>query len=270
MIKQTLLSLSLLTGFSLSAHAEQHPQVLGNDARVQLFNYDPYTVYDVKTKIGYSSLIQLDDGEEVDENSGLGMGDAKSWSLAVKGKNIFFKPIAENADTNIVLVTNKRTYAFQLSIAQEGEAPTYIARFSYPEEKKSSKPIQQIMPNFLQVVGHDIDNSDMLINADINTGYLYRGAKELKPTNAWDDGRFTYLKFAHAGDMPTVYRVLPDNTETLVNSHIEGDTLVLQEIGYRYHLRLGKAVGELGNQQNRLPRFNTTGTSTTDFIRVEQ
>ena len=126
------------------------------------------------------------------------------------------------------------------------------------------------MPAFLQVINTDENNHEILIDADINTGYVYRGAVELKPTTVWDNGRFTYVKFAHAGDMPTIYRVLPDNTETLVNSHIEGDTLVLQEIGYRYYLRLGKAVGELGNQQNKLPKFNTTGTSSKDFIRVEQ
>lgn len=270
MLKQILLSLSLGVGIITTAYAEQYPRVVGDDARVQVFDYNPSTVYAVKAKLGYSSLIQLEDGEEIDDSSGLGMGDAKSWSLAVKGRNIFFKPIAENADTNIVLVTNKRTYAFQLKTAQPSEASTYIARFNYPEESAPAKPQTPVMPAFLQVINTDENNHEILIDADINTGYVYRGAAELKPTNVWDNGRFTYVKFAHAGDMPTIYRVLPDNTETLVNSHIEGDTLVLQEIGYRYYLRLGKAVGELGNQQNKLPKFNTTGTSSKDFIRVEQ
>lgn len=252
----------------MTAYAEQQPKILGNDARVQFFDYDPNTVYLVKTKLGYSSLIQLEDGEEVDENSGLGMGDAKAWSLAVKGKNIFFKPIAPNADTNIVLVTNRRSYAFQLTTALT-EPPTYIARFIYPEDKKPAEPVK-VMPQSLSVVATDKNNVETLIDADINTNYIYRGDPQLKPSNAWDNGRFTYLKFAHAGDMPTVYRVLADNTEALTNTHVEGDTLVLQELGYRYHLRLGKAVGELGNQQSRLPKFNTTGTSNKDFIRVER
>lgn len=264
-LKPLIFSLFFITGM---AHAEQLPRVVGDDARVQIFDYNPDTVYKVKTKLGYSSLIQLEDGEEVDENSGLGMGDAKAWSLAVKGKNIFFKPIAENADTNIVLVTNRRSYAFQLSTTQDNTS-TYIARFKYPEESRQSNPVK-LMPNYLSVVGTDENNNDILIDADINTNYIYRGEAVLKPTNAWDNGRFTYLKFAHAGDMPTVYRVLPDKSETLVNTHIEGDTLVLQEIGYLYRLRLGQAVGEIGNKQNRLPRFNTTGTSSKEFIRVEQ
>lgn len=278
MLKQLALSMACIFGFIGVSHAEQAPQVLGDDSRVQYFKYDPNTVYPVKAKMGYSTLVQLDEGEEVTENGGLGMGDSQAWNLAVKGNNIFFKPIQENADTNIVLVTNKRTYAFVLSMQPpESNDTTYIVRFIYPaekvatpattEQKQENKPT---MPTSLQVAYTDVNGNQLLIDSDVNTQYEYRGAELLKPTNAWDNGRFTYIRYNHGMDIPTVYRVLPDKTEAIVNTHIEQDTIVLQEVGKNYRLRFGKAVGELRTKAVNNSKFNTTGTSANDYVRVVQ
>ena len=48
-IKPLIFSLFFITGM---AHAEQLPRVVGDDARVQIFDYNPDTVYKVKTKLG--------------------------------------------------------------------------------------------------------------------------------------------------------------------------------------------------------------------------
>lgn len=254
------------------AYAEQTPQVLGNDSRIQYFNYDPNTVYVINTKIAYSSLIQLEDGEEITANGGMGMGDSKSWNVAVKGKNIFFKPLTENPDTNIVLVTNKRTYAFVLkTVSPEDESKqTYIARFIYPiekvEEPKEQAPSQ---PKSLKIAYTDSKGTQNLIDSSINTNYEYRGEPMLKPINVWDDGLFTYLRFG-GNDLPTIYRVLPDKSEALVNTHVENDTIILQEIGKNYRLRFGKAVGEIRNKGANVTKFNTTGTADNDYVRTIQ
>lgn len=257
-----------MAAVAVSAQAEQLPLVSEADRRVQLFNYNPDDVYLISTQVGYASLIQLEQGEYLDDESVLGMGDAESWSLAVRGNNIVFKPINHQPDTNIVLVTNKRTYAFQLSTGR-GE-PTYIARFKYPEEPSSQKEAESnLTPNVLKQVGIDNLGRGLFIEAKYNTQYKYRGEPLLKPTAAWSDGRFTYLKFAHAGDLPTVYRVLPDNSEMLVNSHIEGDTLVIQEASQLYRLRFGRTVGDVANLDVKIPTFNTNGTSDSRLIRTE-
>lgn len=261
-------------GVSYQAQAAQQPQVLGNDNRVQLFTYDANTVYQVRTQVGYSSLIQLGEDEEIDENSGLGMGDANAWSLAVKGRNVFFKPLKPDADTNIVLVTNKRSYAFQLSNVQGLEPPTYIARFIYPDEERAKKlaktPPTPTLPSLVYHVGNDKNGNKLFMDADINTKYQYRGDNSIKPTNVWDNGRFTFLKFANASDLPSVYRLVDNKTEIIINTHIEKDTLVIHETGSTYRLRLGNLVGDLRNQVIKTPKFNTTGTSSKDFVRVDK
>ena len=252
---------------SMSAtHAEQLGMTQGADMRVQVFNYDPSDVYVINAQIGYATLVQLEKGEEIPDDYGaLGMGDAQSWSLAVRGNNVLFKPIAEMPNTNILLVTNKRTYAFEL---RTHGIPTYIARFNYPADDAPPKDAPPPLPQYLQVVATDSQGTELLMDADINTSYSYRGNADIKPTSVWDDGRFTYLRYNHAGDLPTVYRVMPDGSEMLVNTHTDGDTLVLHEVSSRYRVRFGKVVGEIGNQHQKQPKFNTLGTGDKRFVRI--
>lgn len=249
------------------AIAESLPQSAGLDNRVQMFDYSPDDVYVIHTQAGYASLIQLEEGEFIHDDGGLGMGLADSWNIAVKGNNIFFKPVSPMPDTNLLLVTNKRTYAFMLTTNQDSNHTSYIARFNYPVVAKVSDTLS--LPEYV-VKSHTMqDGRDIYIDSEFNKNYLYRGADNTKPTNVWDDGRFTYLRYNHAFDLPVVYHVLPDNSEMLVNSHIENDTLVLQEIGSVYRLRLGNEVGEIGNQYNRKPKFNVNGTSDKTWQRVD-
>lgn len=247
--------------------AQSYPQSAGLDNRVQVFNYSPNDVYVINTKAGHASLIQLEEGEFIHDDGGVGMGLADSWNIAVKGNNIFFKPVSPMPDTNLLLVTNKRTYAFVLTTSYDSNSLSYIARFNYPVVAKVSDT--SVLPEYV-VKSHTLeDGREIYIDADFNKNYLYRGAESIKPTNVWDNGRFTYLKYDHANDLPVAYRVLPDNSEMLVNSHIENDTLVLQEIGTVYRLRLGNEVGEIGNQYNRKPKFNVNGTSDKTWQRVD-
>lgn len=267
-IKSAVLSLSLLSCAVFSqAHAEQIPATQGYDARVQVFNYDPSDVFVINARVGHSTLIQFEEGEAIHEEGGLGMGDAKAWSLAVKGNNIFFKPVTDLPDTNMLIVTNKRTYAFQLTTG--GASPTYIARFNYPEENIQN-PSSAVTPASLKAISKDANGRNILVSNKINVNYSYRGSRALKPTNTWDDGRFTYLQFAHSSDLPAVYRVLEDNTEALVNTHVKDDVLVIQEVGNVYRLRFGKSVGDISNSNYKLPDFNKTGTSDNNYIRTNQ
>lgn len=272
-MKKLLLTTALAAVAAINtAHAEQFGMVMGADNRVQYFNYNANDVYTINTHIGKASLIQLENGESVDdEASALGMGDAESWSLAVKGNNIIFKPIKAQPDTNIVLVTNRRTYAFDLRNV-ETAAPTYIARFIYPEvaTDASAKPEEKSVPATLQQVGVTVEGQTVWIDGKYNMDYHYRGDRALKPTNVWNDGKFTYMSFNHGGDLPAIYRVLPDNSEMLVNQHIEKDTVVLQEISPVYRLRFGRQVGDVANMGVKTPAFNETNTSQDGFVRVDR
>ncbi len=253
------------------AHAELKPNY-ANDNRIQYFNYTADDVFVIKTKIGRSSLIQFEEGEIIHDDGGLGMGDAKAWSLGVKGNNIFFKPKVDMLDTNMIVVTNKRTYAFELKATNSNDV-TYVARFKYPEKEdlngvseEGKKPKQ-----FLLRATNDSKSSDaktIYIDSRINVHYFKKGDAQISPTNVWDNNLFTYLKYDNADDLPTVYKVMPDGSETLVNTHVTDNILVVHEVTQTLRLRLGSLVVDLHNANKQPTTFNHQGTSQDNLIRT--
>lgn len=272
MFKSTILALALSI-VAVSANAAVVPSSYGYDERIQFFEYNPNDVYVINTKIGTSTLIQLDKNEVIEgDNSGLGMGDAEAWSLAVKGSSIFLKPSAELPDTNMMIVTNKRTYAIELTT--NGHNPSYLVRFNYPDDQKlddKKDGLSAKTGDYLKSVGTDAQGQPILVPNNINTSYYKKGDDLIMPTHVWDDGLFTFLKYPNSKDLPVVYKVLSDNSEVLVNSHVVDDTLVLHGTNRVYRLRFGKAVGDISTSAyDPNGYYNDTGTSDKRITRVEQ
>lgn len=239
------------------------------DSRIRTETYSKERVYPIYSKVGKAVLIQLEDDEQLKgENSALGMGDSEAWTVGVRGNNIIFKPKAEKPVTNMIVVSNKRTYAFDLKMAGGKHEPTYIMRFNYPDTaRKQQKALRMKQDKALQLLA---DSGALhLPEPGNNTLYYGQGSKKLAPTAMWDNGRFTYLRFNNGRDMPTAYRVEQDGTETLLNTHIEGDTVVIHEVNEKIILRLGRAVLLIENRGYRSQgTFNRSGTDNSDSVRI--
>lgn len=85
----------------------------------------------------------------------------------------------------------------------------------------------------------------------VNTSYSIaegKGSEDILPTLVFDDGRFTYFKFPGNREIPAVFNVLGDGSETLVNSRMEDDLLVVDRVGRRLMLRAGSAVVGVWNE----------------------
>lgn len=269
LMMKKLFLMCLLSLVSLPAFAEQFP-TFTLDKRIQQFSYTDQDVFAIKVKYGHGVTIQLEKGEFIHDDGALGVGEKNDWSIGVKGNHILFKPLKPYIEpSNMVVVTNKRTYVFSLKTTA-GNDMTYLARFSYPENTLGAIESQTQKPR--PTVYQRIKQGDIsyLIDARINTAYVKRGNLELTPTAMWDDGLFTYLQYDNAKELPSIYKVMPDGTESVVNTHIDNDKVVIHEVNHLYRLRLGKAVAELGNQAIRDSGFNRTGTSRPDVVRIEQ
>lgn len=246
-----ILALSILTSLCLPAlsHAEITPQRTNYDSRIQTVTYNPDDVVRIRIKAGVSTQIQVEPGEFITQpDAGMGLGDPLAWNVSVRGNNIFLRPIAEEPDTNISLVTNKRTYALSLESVKKGQTPAWLVRFAYPTPPKSvfsSKP-----PLPCMTTGH------------INWSYQKKGDLTVAPVAAWDDGRFTCMRFPASSDLPVVYRVLPDGKEALVNSHMENDVMVVHETSHEFRVRLGDMVAGVKSDTIMPASYNYKGTST--------
>lgn len=196
----------------------------------------------------------------------MGIGDAEAWNLGVRGNNIVLKPTQKMPQTNVIVVTNKRTYSFELLATAKDSMPTYILRFRYPdtEASKAAAEAKRVQTTAAARAEKTV----------INTDYFWRGDNELlKPTAAYDDGRFTRLVYDHSGELPVFFKVLPDGTEALLNSNIDPEhkqTVVLHEVIRTVRARLGNQVIEIINRAYKLPKFNETGTSVPGAMRTDR
>lgn len=269
------------------------PNVSSED-RIQAVDYNAFTVYNIYSERGRAILVRLQDGETVDleetekANTGLGMGFGSAWWLTVRGNNFFLKQKDENPETNLIIVTNKRPYIFDLKKAPVGMNPTYALYFRYPEDERAKADAEaerrraataQARVAIAQATAVAAQKDELIAPAKakpvrINTEYIWRGKNsDLAPTAIWDDGRFTYLQYNHAGALPVFFRVLPDGSEALVNSNIDTEdktTTVIQDVVPIIRARLNDSVIEIVNKNYRRPEFNEFGTSVHGAVRVEK
>ena len=251
---------------SHAAHAEVTPGPCGSDEHIRCAVFDANEVFRVPFKQGTATLIQLEPGEVIDgPASGLGMGDAKAWKVGAKSNWILFKPRLAMANTNLLIITDRRRYAIQLVNASRGEAPVWSLSFMYPDtiakreeadKKKAALAADRLRHSAVESVR-------------ANANYDMMGDTILAPTSIWDDGRFTYFKYATTRDRPVINRMLPDGSEALVNSHVDGDTTVVHETDANFMLRLGASVLQIrNNRYSPDGQFNTTGTTIPGVVRV--
>ena len=260
-----------------SLHAASIPNHAHQDSRIQYVDYDPDNVVKIRAKIGHTVTVQLDKSEDA-EKGVVAMGDAQAWNMAVKGNNLIFKPTATSPATNLTVITDKRTYVFDLSLAGcikgkkrrcvDIQQPTYLLRFHYPteEEKARRKRAAQQERALNMMVKFGLSKE----TAKLNYLYYGKGDKAIAPSAIWDDGRFTYIQYADNRDLPAVYKINPDGSEMLVNSHMEEDVIVVHETAPKLIIRLGESVLGVENKGYKTGSYNRLKTNQPDAVRINK
>ncbi len=190
-----------------------------------------------KATAGFEQMIQLADDEKVES---LSIGDSLAWQVAPnKGGNLLFlKPVEPNAHTNLAVVSNKRSYAFELvavNLVAETAEMNYVVRFKYPQDEEAKVQAQ------LAAAQHDQQQEvvpDRKLDPSAwNLDYTFQGKTELAPLHAFDDGTFTYFQFRERQDVPAIFLVTDGKNESLLNFHVSGKYVVVERIGKQFTLR---------------------------------
>ncbi|WP_372371951.1 P-type conjugative transfer protein VirB9 [Xanthomonas axonopodis] len=280
-MKRLSLALACLLA-TAPAFAVDVPSSSRFDNRIQYVNYNVGDVVLVRALPGLAVRIVFAPGENIID---VGTGFSQGWEFRRSGNILMLKPKSVKAggsgsdsqvmapeagkwNTNLMVTTDKRLYDFDLQLlpgSNEGAPPrdqrvAYRVEFRYPAEaraKQADEARKRIADARLAAKPSPVNwNYSMQVGDD-------SGA--IAPALAYDDGRFTYLRFPNNRDFPTAFLVAGDKSESIVNSHVDPsapDILVLHRVAREMVLRLGTAVVGIYNDSYN-PDGVPTATGTT-------
>lgn len=264
-----LSALMLSMALCCAAHAESVPAKGQHDARMKNVIYNRDDVVKVVGYYGYSTDIELSPGESVVD---IAIGDSLAWEIAPSANHLFVKPREDNAVTNMTVVTNKRVYQFALDARRStspGDRSMYFqVRFDFPEDRAAeAKALEQ--QRVADAKARMVDSSFNQSNLPINWNYYACGTRQIRPSEVFDDGRFTYMRFPGAQEIPAIFMINADGSESIVNGAMRDDRYVVQVVARQLVLRKGQSVACLQNRSyNPYGVATPTGTASPEVERV--
>ena len=210
------------------------------DARIRVLVYAEDEVYRLKGYAGYQIELEFERGETF---VGLGTGDLDSLTFAAQDNHLFLKPRAGGADTNLTVITSRRTYHFDYTTSERRPDPTlgdviYVLRFAYPPQLADRAAAAAVEHELTRVPETRLRN----------LSYGYRGSPQLKPVSTWDDGVQTRLRFDAHEELPAIFVRSDDGSESLLNFSVDGGELVVHRIARQLIVRRGRLTGCIVNQ----------------------
>ncbi len=135
-MQKILTTTAALFAICTPAYAEKSPKAGPVDSRIRTVIYSPRDVTEIRGHYGYQTLIEFNKDETI---TNIALGDSLAWYVNPNetGNLLFVKPVEDNATTNLTVVTDKRTYHFELnaSSAKSSHAKNmaFHVQFKYPE-----------------------------------------------------------------------------------------------------------------------------------------
>lgn len=217
------------------AAALQEPRPIATDYRIRTVRFSPNEVYKFMGHYGYQSSIEFAQGEIIDTVS---LGDSIAWMIDPVGNRLFIKPIEQDATTNMTVITNQRTYHFELH-ARETEnirdtGMVFVMRFAYPADDYGA----------IDMSGTIDDMPDFESEPEkYNFKYSMQGSDMISPIRIFDDGKFTYIEFKDKNaEVPAIFHVDAAGEEALVNFRTRGDFIVVERVSPVFTLRRGPYI----------------------------
>jgi type IV secretion system protein VirB9 len=268
-----ILSKILLIFFIICRFASAQTPIT-TDSRIRTLVYNPNEVYELKFYYNYQSFIEFAEDEEIETIS---IGESFAWKLTPSGKRLFIRPLAIAAHTNVTIISNKRSYHFDIRsdeyTGRADEDLVYTVRFFYPQIGQSlPMPPQLALPNVamkipapspvpvvpvVPVVPTNVptnENPRIRIdeplpgviernpeNNELNFDYSFAGSAEnIMPTKVFDNGIETSFQFANDNlVIPTISSVDVYGKETQVTYVLRDKYVVVPMVSKQFTLRTG-------------------------------
>lgn len=218
-MKRALAALLLLSPATAAAQIRSQPE--GSNPHAHAIDYAPDQVVTLETAPGYQLALELAPDEHIEN---VAVGDSAAWQVSAnrRGDRLFIKPLQGNSATNMVVITDARSYLFELApLSAPQPDMAYSVRFRYP----SGQPAEP----------------EPEATANTSHGrYRLTGARALQPAGIHDDGVHTYIEWPADAPLPATYAVDDRGKESLVNGMIRDGLLVIDSVHPRLVFRIDK------------------------------
>ena len=263
-----LLLAGMMAGAAVAApaYARTIPRPGPLDQRVTFVNYDANQVYAISGSFRHALQIQFSPNEVVTQAA---LGDTVSWEIVPVGNILFLKPREKGHATNLIVLTSylgtTRSYQFELGINTGRQV--YAVKFRYPAEQARQAAelallAEQSRAEAIEskVVDSALDHA--VIEGSRNLNYWLQGASDLQPAEVSDNGEFTVLRYPDHADIPSIFSVNGDGTESIVPYDVREEYVVLHGVWHELRLRKGGLVLCITNRSPlRNDRDARTGTA---------
>lgn len=241
-----ILSAALAAISTAPAMAADAP--VSNDPRIRNVDYTAEGVIAVPVSRGVVTRIVLERGEKIIA-AATGVpskcdNDTHVWCVVADAdtNEVWVKPKAGATHNNLELKTDRRDYSIDLRV---GAVETYRVVIRYPQAAGANgltQPSEQdLVAARLKAAQPQPRNVNFTMEAN------QKGA-DITPKAVFDDGNFTYFKFPGNSELPTIFVIGADGREARVNFNMQGDDMVVQRLGRKFILRLGKSVVSVWNE----------------------
>lgn len=201
------------------------------DPRIQSVIYDTEQVVSLKVALGFQLTLEFATDDRIQS---VAVGNAALWQATPNktADRLFIKPMQGAAETNLTVVTDARTYVFDLHPAMASATTPYLVRILPPA------PVATMLAT---------DEAQGAL-------YAFRGARSLRPVTASDDGKTTTLVWSEATPLPAVYAIGPDGQERLINGAMREGALMIEGVAQQYVLRRGAQEARLSRRLKKVRR----------------
>lgn len=208
---------------------------------IRYYSYTPGHVYAVHAGLGIATQIVLDPSEKVRD---FGTGFSSGWDIVRRDNVFFLKPKDPDAETNMYIRTDRRSYLFDLKIVSKdwikidearAQGVSYIVQFTYPD-------IRPEIVNVKPVDSSPLSSPYLSFYTDYEAA-SEDSAKWLRPIRVFDDGKVTYVQMPPMTQTPAFFGRLTDRGEEfLVNRSMDKGRHVLHGVYPFIIIRYGTDV----------------------------
>lgn len=227
----------------------------GLDSRIRVFAYSPDVVYTLPVTVGMHTHIPLGADEELIEKPK--MGETIQWRISGNQNNLYIKALKADVSTSLTLVTDRRTYQFELVATTKASERIQKAYFTYPDDDErivlaqqtradkrgEASAAEEARKREQEIVPQAVSPQDLSF-------YKVEGSKEFERMNAYDNGRQTIIRLPPGmQDLPALFLVDAENKLVPINYTVvdrkasdDRDVLKVERTNPRWLLKIKKAV----------------------------